>query len=229
MSMPRNSLLGLGMILAMSTTALAASPAAAPASVSADARLVHLFARPLVLGASVSAGFGTTSPGRRAALRLSPSADVRTVAKNGASARETLARLQDRDLEGRTLIVGIDLLFWDSTQPAAEPTLKALDRLLERAQALKIPLVLADVPELLPGRQPSRLELNRHLRSVCTRQRDCHLLSLDALLQQILRDGALVHEGRRIPLPQLVPDGLHLSEVASEFLAGRILEVAQAQ
>lgn len=89
----------------------------------------------------------------------------------------------------RTVVIALDFLFWDSVLPETKPSLKALDKLIELSRSRSIPLVLGDVPELLPGRQRSRAALNAAIRERCTIARGCHLLELNDLHRRIVRDG----------------------------------------
>jgi hypothetical protein len=113
-------------------------------------------------------------------------------------------------------------MFWDSVLPTTDASLKALDTLLDRARQRKIPVVLGDIPELLPGRQVSRPSLNKAIYEKCKVSSDCYVLRLDELHRQVVREGHLEIKGKRYTLRDLVPDGLHLVTVAGEFLADRI-------
>jgi hypothetical protein len=186
--------------------------------------MTKLFQRPLIVGASVSANYGTSSPGRRLSLRHTSADAIVTVAQGGAPGREIIPRITDKILEDRTVIIGMDLFFWDSTASQAAPSLKLMEQIIKKAYDADIPFVLGDIPELLVGQQPHRNALNKRIHELCRADRDCFVLKLDDLHQQVLRDGYLTIDGKRYTLRQLVPDGLHLSDVAADFLADKIKE-----
>ncbi|MGE0525921.1 MAG: SGNH/GDSL hydrolase family protein [Bdellovibrionales bacterium] len=177
---------------------------------------------PLIIGASVSAGFGTLSPGDRLSRRFTSPQHIRNVARSGRPARDHLPLLQPDLLRDRTIVIAMDYLFWDSTLPDIGPSVRALDRLMELANARGIPLVLGDIPALLPSLQTQRVTLNEIIHKKCRNESHCHLLRLDELHQKVKRDGYLEIKAKRYTFSELVPDGLHLVEVASEFLADYI-------
>jgi hypothetical protein len=191
---------------------------------SSTENLSDLFHKPLITGASVSADYGTPSPGRRLSLRYSSAGNIKTIAKPGTMGRVIEPLISDEALGDRTIIIAMDFFFWDSTQANDELSREALQKLLAKIKAAKVPLVIGNIPQLLSGRQPSRASLNQAIEKACNEYEQCFLLRLDELHQQILRDGYLTLDGRNYSLRELVPDGLHLAERASEYLADKILE-----
>jgi hypothetical protein len=84
-------------------------------------------------------------------------------------------------------------------------------------------LVLGEIPALLPrGRQPHREKLNKAIHAKCVASENCYVMAFDELHRQIRRDGYLVIKNRRFTLRELIPDGLHLSEVAGQELMDRL-------
>jgi hypothetical protein len=183
----------------------------------------QVFRSPLILGASVSADYGTISPGRRASLRYTEPTRILAIAQGGAPGMEIVGRVRENDLQDRSVVIALDLFFWDSTLLDPDPSIAAVQRLTQWTAARGLPLLLGDIPLLLPGRQPQRERLNRAMRAQCTRTIRCILVPLDSLHQQVIRDGFLAIHGRRYTLHELVPDGLHLSPPASEFLADTLV------
>jgi hypothetical protein len=181
--------------------------------------VAQVFKTPLILGASVSADYGTLSPGRRASLRYTEPSRIQVMAQGGTPGVEMVGRVRAHDLQDRSVVIALDLFFWDATLADPSRSLAAVQRLTQWTAARGIPLLLGDIPELLPGRQPQRVRLNQAIRAQCTRTLQCRCVPLDALHQQVLRDGFLAIHGQRYTLRELVPDGLHLSPPASEFLA----------
>jgi hypothetical protein len=181
--------------------------------------LAHALERPLIVGASQSANWGTTSPPERLALRHTTPSRILRVADGGAPGRRMIPKVSDAMLADRTSVLSTDVLFWDSTLHDAGPSIAALRDLVERAASHQIPIVIGDIPELLPGRQPTRTALNAAIHATCTRQRRCTVLPLDQLHRRVLQQGYLEIEGRRYTMSALLPDGLHLSTPAAEYLA----------
>ena len=185
--------------------------------------VAQVFRSPLILGASVSADYGTASPGRRASLRYTEPSRIRAIAQGGMPGVEIVSRMRENDVGDRSVVIALDLFFWDSTLVDPSRSLAAVQRLTQWTAAQGMPLLLGDIPLLLPGRQPHRERLNQTIQAQCRRTTQCILVPLDALHQQVLNDGFLAIHGRRYALPELVPDGLHLSPPASEFLADMLV------
>ncbi len=183
-----------------------------------------LFKAPLIVGASVSANFGTDSPGKRLARELGHSNDVLTIARGGTPGKEVLKQISDRELDGRSLVIAVDLLFWDSSLSNCEASIASLDRFLSQLSERKIPIVLGNIPALLPDRQPCRLKLNRHIHDVVKKDPTRVLLDLESLHEDVMKKGYLTIRGQRHPIWDLIPDGLHLSRLASDFLSEQILQ-----
>lgn len=187
-----------------------------------DKFLEKLMAKPLIVGASVSADRATPSPGKRLALRYTTPSEIKTIAVGGMPSIKVLPSVKTKDLQDRSIVIGLDLFFWDSTLASPTASIQALGKLMEEAKGLKLPVVIGEVPELLPGMQPSRVAINQAIHKQCTSTKNCYVMKLDTLLKQVLSDGYLSVKGRKYTLPELVPDGLHLGPVAGEHLANRL-------
>lgn len=181
--------------------------------------------RPLILGASVSADWSSLSPGKKLALRYTQHRELRTVAYAGTPGVETLKKMPLTALEGRSIVIALDLFFWDSTHPSPDPSLFALRRFLKEIVAANLPIVLGDVPELLPGRQGQRERINKAIHESCRFHNKCLVFSFDQLHQQIKRDGFLEIQGRKLSLRELVPDGLHLASIAGDYLTDMLKDL----
>ena len=192
------------------------------AAASAPVDLKAVLQKPFITGASVSADFGTPSPGRRLALRYTKSVDIKTYARPGTPGVETLKKVSAADLKDRTSVLALDLFFWDSVQENPSASIAAMKKFIAEVQQLHIPLVIGEIPELLPGRQASRAKLNEAIQANCLKANQCFIMPFDQLHHQLMKDGYLEIKGKRMTLKSIVPDGLHLSEPASEFLADRL-------
>jgi hypothetical protein len=190
-----------------------------------DKNLSEILYRPLIIGASVSADYLSSSPGKQLAQQFTEAHHIRTVAHNGASGRETINRLTANDWKERSIVIGVDLFFWDSIQGSLQASLNAMEKLVRKVQDMKIPLVLGEIPELIPSLQPSRKALNDEIHRICQEHRDFFLVPLDRLVKQILNDGYIEYRNRKYNFWELVPDGLHIGEVAGSFLAETMKEI----
>lgn len=196
-------------------------PAASPAPPDPDARVRALFSHVLIAGASVSAGFRAESPGRRVAERFGAGGSVVSVAAPGAAAASQVPRLTDARLAAASVVVGVDLFFWDARRDCA-PGLAAMDDLFRRLAVRGTPAIVGTVP----GGGDCGAALNAKLARACSPARDCFLLDLAALYAKAAADGADL-DGRHLTLRELQPDGLHLSDAGSELLARALLAAAR--
>ena len=176
------------------------------------------FSALLITGASVSADWAATSPGKRLGWKYGGRESVVTVARGGTPGRQTILALNPSVVQDRSAIIALDFFFWDSTLASSAPSLDALQALVKLARDARIPLLLGDIPELLPGRQPARVALNRAIREACQPARGAFVMGLEEIHREVVGGGVMIH-GRRHGLRDLVPDGLHLSEVAGDYLA----------
>jgi hypothetical protein len=208
-------------ILIMTTFGMSAARAA---TVNAPQSEAKLFEKPLIIGASVSADWASLSPGKRLALRYTKSSSIKTLAKPGHPSLAVLPTVPEQKLKDHSIVIGFDLFFWDSALPSATDSLNAMKKLIAATKASRVPLVLGDIPELLPGRQPSRRELNQMIHRSCKSEEHCYVIRLDELHKQVMRDRALTIKGRKYSFKELVPDGLHIGDVAGDFLADYVKE-----
>lgn len=194
--------------------------------VSADkSLLVEIFKKPLIVGASISDDYLSISPGKRLALRWTDKSNIHVIAKNGSPGRETVKRIHEKDLKDRSVVIGMDLFFWDSTLPSPQLSLQALHKLVEMVETKKIPFILGDIPELLPGWQISRKIIQDEIHRICNYSKSCYLLPLEHLYKDVLRDGYITYQGKQHNLWELVPDGLHIGDVAGNYLADFIQSI----
>lgn len=187
------------------------------ASVANAYDLAKILERPLIAGASMSADWGATSPGKRLAQKYSR--DIDTVATPGASSLSIWGELQG-SLDGRTAVIALDLFFWDTRR--ASPSTTVLQALLKKASERNMPVVLGDVPEIFRGQQPGRAAMNEAIRSKCAAYAHCRLFSLDALYRKMNQERGMTIDGRFYGRDELLPDGIHPGDVASREIANRL-------
>jgi hypothetical protein len=194
-------------------------------ALSKNALSAELLQKPLITGASVSADWGTLSPGKTLALRYTEKSNIKTIAFGGQPGREVIKKIQPNDFKDRSIIIAVDFFFWDSTLPEISNSIQALESMMSQASNLNVPIVLGEIPELLPGRQINRTRLNQEIVAKCASYKQCFLMPFDQLHRQVLREGFLEIKGRRYSMGELVPDGLHLSQPTTEYLADIIFAI----
>lgn len=183
-----------------------------------------LMKRPLILGASVSADYNSMSPGKKLALQYTSPSDIRTLARGGRMGRDTMMQVNDSSFEGRTIVIALDLFFWDSTAFDFRPSLDALHRLFSEVSRRKLPVVVGDVPLLLmPGYQRQRDAMNDAIRLESRVYPRCQVMPFDEMREELAEKGYLVMNGRKMTLREIVPDGLHLSDPAGDWLRDQLL------
>ncbi|MBC7659119.1 MAG: SGNH/GDSL hydrolase family protein [Chitinophagaceae bacterium] len=181
--------------------------------------------RPLIVGASVSADWKAKSPGKLLALRYTEESQIRTVAFGGKSGREVLKKVSDDSLSDRTAVIGLDLFFWDAMMKTPDESLHALNTLMTVVKAKQIPIILGEVPNLLPGFQPQAARLNEAMHKAAQGYHACTVVPFTSMLFQILREGALHYNGLRYGLKELIPDGLHIGSIASQYIADTLYDM----
>lgn len=190
---------------------------------SPEQKLKDIMQKPLIIGASISADRISQSPAKKLALDYTKLDNIKKITRNGSGGFKILKDLNTVDLNDRTVVLALDLFFWDSTlKSSIDLSLEQMDRLIHMADERGIPLVIGEVPDLLPGFQPARQTLNDAIAKKCFMNKNCYMFALDPLLQKLRQDGYLSFAGKKFRLAELVPDGLHLSSAGSELLAAEL-------
>lgn len=206
------------------TTAISMS-----ADLSASTNIETAMKKPLIVGASVSADWLTPSPGKQLALRYTTADHVKVIARRGTKSQDTVATLKESDFKERTSVIAIDAFFWDSTLKSPEKSISNMKTLVERTEKMGIPLVLGEIPYLLPQYQPSAQALNKEMRAQCKKARNCYVLPFDNMVKDMLLNGYVEIDKIQYTVDKLLPDGLHISEVASKYIANRIFDLLAAR
>ncbi|MBC7742537.1 MAG: SGNH/GDSL hydrolase family protein [Bdellovibrionaceae bacterium] len=185
-------------------------------------KLSLILQRPLIMGASISGDYNALSPGKRLALNYSKKENIKTISCSGSKSSQIMMSFNEKDLVDRSIIIALDLFFWDSTLHSDNDAIQQIDRLIKAAQAHGIPLVIGEVPELVPGWQPSRIALNKEIKARCRSGNRCLMMPFDDLLKKIINDGYVLSKGYRYDLSELIPDGLHLNALGSDVVAEKL-------
>ncbi|MES2526726.1 MAG: SGNH/GDSL hydrolase family protein [Bdellovibrionota bacterium] len=109
---------------------------------------LKLFSQPLVLGASISAGYGTRDGGLGAVLAktINPDAKIINKAISGATSVQSTSHLDFGKFDP-SVVLGLDLFFWDAAREKTgkkfeENTKKLFDAFAEK----QIPMIVGRVP-----------------------------------------------------------------------------------
>jgi len=165
-----------------------------------------------------------TGPGDIAARLVNGVLNAVNIAKNGAQGR-SLGNVNPTSLGRYSLIIGVDFMFWDSTEADPSKSLSALKNLVRSAYKAGVPLVLGDIPRLVSEQvEASRVRLNQGIRVHCRRVRECYLRELDKLHRQAEGPGVMIGE-RLYRFRELTIDGLHTNEFANTYLARGIIRL----
>lgn len=103
--------------------------------------------------------------------------------------------------------------------------LNALEKVVSLSKKHDLPLILGEIPELLPGRQANRAALNRDIDKACREYSKCFVMPFNELHKKLVKQGYLDVNGKKLTVRDIVPDGLHLSKSASDFLADTLLKL----
>jgi hypothetical protein len=192
------------------------------------AKLRALFSSPLILGASVSANFRTQSPVDRLVRRLDVKTRPTRIAASGATARALVRRIHEPLLARASIVVSVDLFFWDATFPNFATTQEALEKLIQMTSQAEVPLVLSTIPRVTNQIfQWDRERINEALREAAHahRSRGLLLMDLDEMAKRIRKEGGFQVGRKRFTKEAIAPDGIHLSSAACEFLAEELARI----
>lgn len=176
------------------------------------------FARPLILGASVSSGTFTKGPGTIATELMMGYDTSMNIARNGAEGRH-FANITPENLRAYSLIISVDFMFWDSALPDVGQSRAAVRNLILSAKKARVPLVLGDVPRLHPSQvEATRTVLNHEIRSLCRRSNGCYLIGIERIHHKATHEGIVIG-GYLYHFDDLSFDGIHVNEIGSRYLA----------
>lgn len=111
---------------------------------------IRLFSSPLILGASISAGYGTKDGGIGAVLakKINPEAQIVNKARSGATSVTSTGHL-DFNSFNPSIVLGLDLFFWDAVRGETGKTFeKNTERLFESFRKRGIPMIIGKIPVL---------------------------------------------------------------------------------
>ncbi|MFL5783924.1 MAG: SGNH/GDSL hydrolase family protein [Bacteriovoracaceae bacterium] len=183
---------------------------------------IKLFSRPLVLGASISAGYGTRDGGLGAVLAktINPDAKVINKAKSGATSVQSTSHLQLSTFDP-SIVLGLDLFFWDA---AREQTGKRFEkntkRLFDEFRERNVPMILGKVPILdLPfigGRAKDLIESARKVNGLLEELSFTHPNS-------VLYDPVPCFLSMGFGAKKYFSDGLHLNSEGNRYCVNYFL------
>lgn len=197
------------------------------------------FARPVVIGASVSAGFLGTPLGTVLDKSLAGAHEIKSVAntyffrapiKNG---RAHVKAAQDFDA---SVVFAVDYLFWFVYVSGAnlDERMDRLDTALDNLESLKGPVIVGDIPDMRtakawmlpaevvpPAEQLARL--NQHVHDWARDKVNVHVVPLARWSEPLLKGKDVIQSGTTFTAKQLLSfDGLHLNPRGVRYLMRNI-------
>lgn len=181
-----------------------------------------LFTRPLILGASVSRGFGTSDggPGNVISKMIYQEAIVTNKAMSGHTSLESTRNL-DYFETNPSIILAFDLFFWDANREEVGTSFeKNTIKLFETYQIKKVPMIVGRVPVGVnfpeeirhAGNKKSAQKINSLLEELCTLEKNC-----------LLYDPKICFDKMKGPLsPDGHPyfgDSMHTTNLGNKFCA----------
>jgi hypothetical protein len=149
------------------------------------------------------------------------------------------------------LFVGVDAFYWDAVRdlcPTGEPQ-RQIRKLIANAKAKSKTLVLGNVPiespELVridserthvgslwyPPTPSCAHEINALLATTCTPQNNCYLIDVKSMVDHLAAGGKVAvpgHDQKEFGYYDIRPDGVHLSDLGTRFVAARIVQAFEA-
>lgn len=178
------------------------------------------FSKIFVMGASVSDNYGGPhSPGQKIAETMNSQFSKHAI--GWSSSNEILEDINEntqKQIDESSMIVAIDMFYWNSVEffwPGDTCPKEIILRDLKTLLSYKKKIVLGEVPQLKSEQDRGCIDIiNGELRKHCTKERDCHLISTQNLLD--------LPSDKQAELFQ--DDGLHLSDKGSHFIADKICD-----
>lgn len=183
-------------------------------------KLACLLARPLVVGASMSAQHLAPDPGTLLARDHGSQKAVTRRAFSHQPSTVILPSVGDQDLAGASLVFALDLFFWDSKAGECRAAVQRVEEFAQRVRAARRPIVIGNIP---PKGAPCDAVVSQRIESLCAAMpAQCVVSDLRGLAEAAERDGSVLVNGVPVSKAELYPDGLHPSELGSRLLANGI-------
>lgn len=109
-----------------------------------------IFSHPLILGASISAGYGTRDGGLGAVLAktINPGAKITNKAMSGATSVKSTSHLDLQSFDP-SIVLGLDLFFWDAAREKTGKKFESNTRnLFDVFRDKNVPMIIGRVPVL---------------------------------------------------------------------------------
>ena len=194
------------------------------------ANTMCLFSTPTVVGASVSAGFGTSTGGPASILSrmLNPAAKIDNQALSGATSVQILRRFETQQKDP-SIILGFDLFFWDAARnECGEPFVESTKKFFKAHKDKKTPMVIGRIPVGAPfpvgvrmaGTRPCARVINSLVNQFCKVENNCIVYDpkdcIDAMKEPVSPEGL-----------NYFRDPLHTSTEGNKFCAREFIQSAQ--
>lgn len=174
----------------------------------------------------MSANYGAENPGMKLIRACGKPEKVTNHSYSGKTGKTLIeAYPTSIDLKNFSLILGLDLFFWDSIETSffssrCQQGVKSIEEFIRRAEEVKVPLVLGSLPNIPRTKilRSCRDTINATLRLKCTLKRGCIIFDLERIYQDVKIKGA-TYKKRYYRMRDLLLDEIHPNQIGSAYLA----------
>jgi hypothetical protein len=192
----------------------------------ADSNPESVLKNTLIVGASVSYGYDPVTHGTQPdpatilATRFNDQSGIIKHAISGATSEKVLPEVTADDLAKASISIGVDLFFWDSllSGSACDSAVARVQSLAKTMQMKNAPWILGRVPPLA-FEQDCLKSINDAIDTACSQDHNCRLVDFEKVIHDIQAQNGMMIHGHFYSPSELQPDGLHLSAVASQWVA----------
>lgn len=185
---------------------------------------VCLFSKPLLVGASITTGYGANSGGPAAliAKTLSPGSEISNIARGGTPSVVSLRNHQIPDIHP-SVVMGVDLFFWDAARKNCGEDFETKTKsFIKLYQDKKIPMILGKLPMgvkfptgyAVLNETDCTGKINKLLESECTPEKNCLLYDPMVCIDKLRKANPSEEK-----LKKYFVDDLHTSEEGNRYCA----------
>ncbi len=176
-----------------------------------------VLARPLILGASVSSQYAAIDPGTLLARKYGTADGITRHAKPKKPSSEILSGVSDLQLSTASVVVALDLFFWDSRSGDCGAAKQSVGLFAQRLSNTGARLAVGNIP--VTGGDCGE-PLSKTIADMCANLRSgCALVDLRTPSTQAAEKGGLDLRDSWITVDELSADQLHPSRVGAQVIA----------
>lgn len=180
-------------------------------------RMRCLLARPLIVGASMSDQLTATDPGTLLARKWGGGPGVVRRAQAGRPSPDILAEVSAEDLASASLVIALDLFFWDARRGPCATAVRHARDFLGRLEGVGARAAFGSLP---PQAGECGAAVSKALYKACRAAPSrCVVVDLGSPAEELDRTGVIDGDGGRVPRGAVTKDGLHPTELAARGIA----------